>query len=432
MLKEALAQPSVTNNELVAIIKSDPLFCWHLYTSAKAQLKNKDTDIQSVNHMLNLFGFGILRTVPRGKTLFEQSEDKLMQSKMIAVSFFCAHLSAQLFPEKHGTQGERFFLPSLLYSILVCNTLLEKNVETLTSHVVDEHLRQLNEETTINSLPVLAERTLSLRLFRDCPSLSILRKHCHDPEKINDILEKSDKDRKLFDNQETGIYLLTHTLLTYYFDNHGKYRKRFLALLSAHLRQAPDELDERIKTLSQKIATPAFASLKPHQHLAEHLDNQITEPLADKDFFDVCMMQLSYNESYTKGQRLELARSAIMRGIGAKNCALLIFNSEGELRSIGKSTIQCSIPTTQLGNLFGRLIKNPATLYLSQEKLINAFNLLPSPWLKNWEPCVSSFGSIMGKKPLGIVYADADHWQQGHHRYFGRVCQALNQALYGP
>lgn len=424
-LTEAFESDSLTNSELTAIIKADPLMSWHLYQFAKAQLKNKDTQIQSVNHILNLFGFGAIKQLILDKQPLDVTDKPSL--KALTASYYCAHFATELLPEKHGTQGERFFLPTLVYCLLITERLHQQELD-LTSHDLAKLLRMLHEQTPPNTTPRLTERTLALNLSRHCSCLAKIRKRAYEPDRVNKLLTKHSKDRQVFDDQPAGIYLLAQVMMAYYFDTTGQHKARFIALLSAHLRMLPDDLRLKLAVLSKKYARPTFdLGLAPHKQYKSNTAN--TGALHDPVFFSACMQQLETNDSFTKVQRIELARTAILRGIGASHCVFMVFNKTMELRTLGKGPIECSLKKTELGPLFEHLLKKGNTYRLKREHQVNAMSQLPSAWLSQWQPSPASFSAVISHKPLGIAYADKPEWNESDHTHFSQICKALNKAL---
>jgi len=269
-----------TSERLAGLIKQDPALALKLYQYTQTQVKHKEGDIQSLVHMIGLMGLGHIEETlsPTPKPLQMSPEQKAIY----ATSLFAANLAKQLMPLKHGTVGERFFLPTLFFNapLWLMYKAAPTIMTTIQKDICEDGLAQksvfrarlgfglqhlLKRSPKMLQLPAQTHQALAVDMGAELKLWATINRL---PEaQLNRWFDKNKTERHFFYSTNTGIFLVNHYVLALYFDLSGKHIERFTRLLCRHLHITEETLSNvtgkaamgtKLPQLFDEQASPLF------------------------------------------------------------------------------------------------------------------------------------------------------------------------------
>lgn len=445
-----------TSERLAGFIKQDPSLCLSLYQHTQAKVEAKEGDIQSLVHMIGLMG---LRHIE--KTLSPAPKPLQMaqgQQALYAASLFAAQLAKQLMPLKHGTVGERFFLPTLFFNAPLwlmwqaAPKVMSAIQNDMSAQAIPQRLvyrsrlgfqlhHLLKRSSQFLQLPKSTHQALSVDMSTD---LSLWATIIRLPEnKLRQWFEKNKAAKHVFYSSQTGIYLINQYVLALYFDLLGKHTQRFERLLCRHLYTTADELRDMVSKTAIGIKLPQVfdEEVLPHFRVRglHRGEEDIIAPTQKKQSLSAVHtdpLALLKNVS-TTDDALELAQKAMIKSALPKE--IFIFrrskNIESSLQIIHHAGLDDSIEgltlkSTLCGQFFKKLLKQPIALLIKSNQLPAIQKQLPRPLLRFWSPRSFSIMSLYHKdQPLAIIACSSVGWNNSQHEEFKRVGKVLTKSL---
>ena len=271
--KKEITSPNSTINHLAKTIQQDPVLCLKLFLKAHWQLKQKEHDIQGMIHLIGLLGLDhIQQILEKTKTEVSMLDG---QKELLSASLFAAHLANCLMPEKHGTRGTRFFLPTLFFNAplwlmwaaapkimgrgqiqvskkgmplkLACQKYLGFSLYAL-----------LNKTDMFLPLPSVTLKALAIAPHKEIAFWAKVKRHSN--KSLKHWFDEDKTAKQLFNSTETGIYLINQYVLAIYLDGHGKHIKRWSILLTKYFNMTSGQLDKTIIDLATQFSPPDYLS----------------------------------------------------------------------------------------------------------------------------------------------------------------------------
>jgi len=480
-MRDEINNPESTAQSLATLALQDPPLCLRLYQYAQEQLKARDGEAQSLVHIISLLGFDalseLIKTAPRETSLPDGYYD------IIAASLFAAQLAKILLPPKHGTLGERFFLPGLFFnSVLWGMWQLAPKMMAQAQHLAGPGQQSLDllgqqklgfpltalyqQAGTLFHLPRATQKALSIAPEKHLHLWA--KAHRFSPKRLEQWLQTHSDDKQLFCAAETGIYLINHYCLAIYFDWQGKHRRRLSLLLAKHLTLSVEELDNcayqsadtmelpkwlqglhapqsRLKGL-HKEAIPIRTATAAPQKPAAQIHNQFQQrqqantpnnAVKDMPWLKQCIDQLNAKESPFANLQaiLQTTLQALQNGIGIGHCMIIKPNTDHtQLRhylNLGLESSPLSTlrqPIDHAGELLAALLKQAASLNITPASLAKRYQQLPDEFSDIQQP--GALSSIFHQQqPVAIIYASDALWSKHHYHYFKLVGQGTTHAI---
>ena len=265
-----LGSEECDSEALAILIKQDPILCLQLFKQTHSALQGRDGNIQHLVHLIGLIGINRLESI-----INDCKQKKLLAEghrEILAASLLAASLSTTLLAKKHGSKGERFFMPTLFFNaplwmmwltapkiMAQAQTLASKekqpylklSMEKLGFHLPDL-LAQAHQLTT---LPELTLKALAIDPSKNIPFWA--KAHFLSGSQRRQWLENNKLDRQSFYSIEMGIYLLNHYSMAIYFDWTDKHIRRYETLLCHYLGVDESRLKQGVTTCAQDIILPS-------------------------------------------------------------------------------------------------------------------------------------------------------------------------------
>ncbi|MBX2810096.1 MAG: HDOD domain-containing protein, partial [Cellvibrionaceae bacterium] len=271
-----------TSERLAALIQQDPPLTLALFNTAQQRMQAKEGDIQSLAHLISLLGIDQLETlitpIPKALSLPRG------QRELFAASLFAAELTKTLLPTKHGTVGERFYLPSLLYQaplwlmwqtapkligyIQIAASEKQKPLNALCQQKIGFTLPVLFKKVNnYIALPPLTLKALAIDLNEDLKLWATIKQLS--PSSASAWFNKHKSEKHRFFAPEMGVYLIHQYVLAVYFDWQGRHIQRWQDLLGLHLGLDQDELQTLVRESAGDLILPKHlsGSLAPRYRL---------------------------------------------------------------------------------------------------------------------------------------------------------------------
>ncbi|MGH1439487.1 MAG: HDOD domain-containing protein [Cellvibrionaceae bacterium] len=450
-----------TAETLATLIQQEPILCLKLYLKANRQLKEREGHIQGLVHLIGLLGTEqikrVIRDAPKQKAVAPG------QQELYSASIFAAELAAKLLPEQHGTRGERFFLPALLFNAPLW--LMWSAAPKLMQH------GQLQASKRKQALKPLCEKTLGFSLesllgqtqvFLPLPELSLkalaVDFHQHiswwakvrrlSPDDTKKWANKDKTVKHVLYSPETGIFLINHYVLALYLDWHGKHIKRWGKLLSNHLGLSEETFDELVIEVASQLhmikdnassvyLSGRFSPLYRYRQLHKALPAD--KPTGNDHILEHYLQQL--NHSQQSNRCLQLAMEALSEGVQAEHCIMLKIsnkqlriplsygfdqkntNHQKELQAVHFDMDDC-------GAMFKTLLKKPTSISVDRFQIARLKSQLPATLTRLWKPRPCGLMSLFHNgRPYAIVICDHKDWDKEKHQHFKHIGKQLTQAL---
>ena len=446
-----------TSERLAGLIKQDPSLALTLYQYTQTKVKHKEGDIQSLVHMIGLMGLGhIEKTLsPTPKPLQMSPEQKAIY----AASLFAANLAKQLMPLKHGTVGERFFLPTLFYNapLWLMYKAAPTIMSTIQKDICEQGLAQksvfrsrlgfglehlLKRSPKLLQLPQQTHQALAVDMGAELRLWATVNRL---PEaQLNRWFEKNKTERHFFYSTNTGIFLVNQYVLALYFDLTGKQIERFTHLLCRHLHITEETLSGVVSNAAMgtklpqsfdEDASPLFRIRGLHR---EEQNNLAPSPSKKKTISAIHTDPLVLLKNSTKADdALDLAQKAIIKA--AEPNEVLIFrradNAEAALELIHHFGIDgdingLSLTSAEQGKFFTKILEKPMALLIKPEKVITLEKQLPRSLRQFWSPRSFSVMSLShNQEPFAIMVCSGQRWGNDQHEQFKRVGKILTRSL---
>jgi len=445
-----------TSERLAALIKQDPALSLSLYQYTQSKVEKKEGDIQSLVHMIGLMG---LRHMEQALTptppALNITQD---QKELYGASLFAAHLAKELMPLKHGTVGERFFLPALFFNapLWLMWQAAPKIMGAMTQSLVEKQNTQrliyrsrlgfqlpqlLKRSPEFLPLPEQTHKALSIDISND---LTMWAKLIRLPEKrLSRWFEKNKDARHFFYSTQMGIYLINQYVLALYFDYSGKHIQRFTRLLCKYLSLTADELSSLVtKTaLSIKLPQALGESASPQfrlRGLHRGEDNVIEEEIPKRSLGAAHTDPLELlKHANTTEDALELAHKTLIKMAAPRQCFIVRRgkNTESSLQIVhhlgfDETIAGLTLKSTHCGQFFKKILEKPIALLINADKIAPIKNQLPRPLLRFWSPRAFSIMSVYhNEQALAIIACSSGNWSDKQHQEFKRVGKNLIKTL---
>lgn len=451
--KQAITDPNATSERLEKIILQDPILCLKLFLKAQRQLKQKDGDIQGMVHLIGLLGLNqIQETLTQAKTETSACEG---QKELLSASLFAAHLASQLMPTKHGTRGERFFLPTLFFNapLWLMWTAAPKlmdhgQVQASQKHRALEPLCQkslgfslhalLDQTQVFLPLPKQTLKALAMDFHRDMAFWAKVKRR---PNKaLKHWFDKDKSAKQLFNATESGIYLINQYVLAIYLDWQGKHIRRWSTLLTKYFNISPEQLDRHAVEVATQLTLPSYLSGKfspLHRYRGLHREQQGQRAQSGQHNSDRIQHYLGQlKQTYSLHHCLQLTLEALTEGAQVEHCFILTLDAERKLQipicyGFAEQDLQTlTIDAKHCGQLIRSLLQKPVALAINQAKLKGIEKQWPNTLTQYWQPRPCGIMSLFHKdKPYAIVVCDHHDWNAERHRQFTRIGKQLSQTL---
>lgn len=444
-----------TSERLANLIQQDPALSLNLYQHTQGKVLKKEGDIQSLVHMIGLIGLRHIETTltPMPSSLHLG----VKQKALYAASMFAAELAKQLMPLKHGTVGERFFLPALFFNAplwkmwqaapkvmsVVHESISEKQMppaQVFRARLGFQLIHLLKRSTHYLRLPEQTHKALAIDM-RENLSLWATMLHLTAKKRAH-WLENNKSARHFFYSTELGIYLINHYVLALYFDFSGKQIKRFSRLLCAHLGIEQDELSSLVSKTALAIklpalfgeeASPQFRLRGLHRGDDVPLDDRSTKTLSSVHTNPLALLK---NAKSIK-DALNLTHKSLMNGTSATQCFIFKRDPDQEQslymaydKGLAEGAESLMLNTSLCGQFFKKLLEKPIALYISASKLPKIEKQLPRPLMRFWSPQTFSIMSVYyDNQPLAIVVCSSRNWDEKEHEHFKKIGKLLNKRL---
>ncbi|MEO0443584.1 MAG: HDOD domain-containing protein [Pseudomonadota bacterium] len=449
-----LEDANSTAEQLASLVQQDPVLCLSLFLTAKRQLQARNGDIQGLVHLIGLLGLDqIKHTINRAK-----KEQKPCQGRreLLAASLFSAHLALYLLPEKHGTRGERFFLPSLLFNAplwlmwMAAPKLMEKAqvlaskknrpLEPLCVKALGFSLHDLLDRTpSFLALPTLSVKALAIDFHQDMRLWAKIRQSR--PSELASWFEKDKQAKQLFGSAETGLHLINHYVLAIYLDWHGKHIQRWTTLLARHLKIPELDLTHKVADIAARMELPDYlkGDVAPlYRYRAMHRSDAKQQSAADtRGNLNIIRQYLKQlRDTNNLGHCLQLAMEAMKTGAEVEHCFILKVVNKHHLEvplCYGFTHNQLSsinIAYHDCGQVFKQLLNKPMALSVDKAKVPQIESRLPLALLKYWNPIPCGLMSLFHNgEPYAIVVCDHRDWNQERHKQFIAIGKQLSHTL---
>lgn len=458
-IKDEINDLESTSERLASLIQQDPALALSFYQYTKSKVDNKDGDIQSLVHMIGLIGLGHIEHSLKSEP--EPLELAHGQKALYAASLYAAQLAKQLLPLKHGTIGERFFLPALFFNapLWLMWQAAPKVVGTIHQAITQQRQpiatafrsrlgfalpELLKRSDQFLALPEQTLQALKIDITENKPLWAKLI--CSSSENINSWLEKNKTAKHFFYSTEVGIYLVNHYALAIYFDHTGKQIKRFNKLLSQYLKLSKGELDILVNKSASTSKNPAiFGDQYSPKFLVKRLQDDESTTTNEEDEKETVTANLKtvhtdplalLKLSKTKKDALQMANQSIIKICKASQCLILNYTTEPEttlnlIEQTGFDHIASfSIKNTDFGQFFKKILLKPVALFIKSEQVDSIKKQLPQSLLQFWSSRSFSILSVFHQnKPLAIIICDSDQWDNDHHLQFKRIGKTLIKTL---
>ncbi|MBX2809992.1 MAG: HDOD domain-containing protein [Cellvibrionaceae bacterium] len=444
-----------TSQRLAALIQQDPPLTLALFATAHQRMTAKEGDIQSLSHLISLLGINQLASLitptptnvalPRG------------QRELFAASLFAAELSKVLLPLKHGTLGERFYLPSLLYqtplwlmwqtapklmhAIQTAASEKQQALTTLCQQKIGFTLPRLFKKIDAYiALPSLTQKALAIDIKQDLRAWATIKQLS--PASAAHWFDRHSERKQQFFAVEMGIYLIHQYVLAVYFDWQDKHIQRWQALLALHLALDSSELQVAAKKCATKLVLPKHlsGSLAPSYRL-NRLHREAAPQKANEDkravFAEQTPLQ-QLRETHHLDRVLPLAMGCLRQTINPQCCLILRISQHSEKTLVtdryygfdDDAIDALTLNAKNCGQCFQKLLLQPLVLNVSQDNLSQIKKQLPVPLLRYWQLQACGIMSLFFKeKPYAIIICSRRQWQLNDHRKFKHIGKLLTKTL---
>ncbi len=452
ILKE-ISDPASSTERLAALIEQDPVLCLKLYSKVMRQLKGRESNIQGLIHLIGLLGTQqikqIIKDSPKDKTAYKG------QRELLSASLFAAQLAIRLLPEKHGTRGARFFLPSLLFNAplwlmwkaapklmqqgQVLASEKQQALEALSKKKLGFSLRTLLKSTSqFLSLPELTLKSLAIDLSEH--KVFWCKARCINPEQLSEWIQQDKPAKHRLYSPEAGIYLINHYVLAMYLDWNGKHSQRYSTLLARHLNMTEEALHQIIIDVANTIQLPSsikgqFTPLYRYRGMHKEL----SEEQANNTAAIIQQYLLQIGASHDSNTCLQLTLEALTEGIKVEHC--MIFKITGERLKVpfsygfvnqgnSQEIASLDIDFKDCGQLLKALLEKPMALSIESAQLPRINQQLPSAITQYWQPRPCGLMSLFHQgKPYAIIACDHHQWNQNKQQQFKTIGKQLLQSL---
>ena len=444
-----LNNPNVDSEKLAFHIRQDPILCLKLYLKGARQLKERQGNIQGLIHLLGLLGQEKIKTVIDDAPKVCNISNG--QRELLSASLFSAHLASQLLPEKHGTKGERFFLPTLLFNSPIwlmwtaAPKLMQQGqhlasqkkqpLDALCKKTLGFSLDELLSQTQVFlPLPDLSLKALALNVKNNARLWATIQRL--PMEQLPGFFEKNTAAKRLFCDAGTGIYLINQYVLALYLDWHGKHIKRWTLLLCRHLMIETDELAQSVADIASTITLPAYlgGSFAPLYRF-RGLHKELPSSSANDTIAIIKHYLQQLRSTSNRNQCLQLSMEALTKGAEVEHCMMLTINNnrlqiplahgfgDNKVNSININFKDC-------GQVFKALLQKPMTLSIDTDNLARISKQLPAALTQLWQPRPCGLMSLFHEgKPYAIVICDHKEWHDQRHQQFKVIGKQLSQSL---
>lgn len=452
-VRAEIANPYSTSESLASIIQHDPVLCLKLFLKGGDQLKTRDGDIQGLTHLIGLLGLNQISHVidMDASMTIAEVPDLQGQQALVTTSIFAAHLANQLLPQKHGTRGERFFLPSLLFHAplwlmwsaapklmsygQIQASKKQQPLELTCQKNLGFPLRSLWAKT--ESFLPLADTTLKALKTDPHQDLRFWAKALRMPaSKFKEWLSADKQAKHYFASVETGIYLINHYALAIYLDWNGKHIQRWANLLAKHLDMTVADLMEATAQVATHMPNVSDAQ---RQQSALYRLRGLHKKFAD----DKKVNQTDIIEHYLAllrrtdqlNQCLQLGLEALVEGTRVQHCIILKF-SNYRLKvplSYGfesKAIESIDIDFNDCGKLLRGLLKQAPALSINASQLLRIEEQLPTILTQHWLPKPCGLMSLFYEsEPYAIIICDHKNWNEQRQQQFKTIGKQLTKTL---
>lgn len=448
-VKQALLDPDCTAETLAQRIQQDPVLCLKLYLYAQNRLQDRQGDIQGLVHLIGLLGFDNIEQIVNKAAKLKQAHRG--QREWFAISLFAAYLASHLLPEKHGTRGERFFLPSLfvhapLWLMWSAAPKLVNYGQTMASQkhkplkpLCRQHLgfllpELLQQTSNFWALPDITLKTLALDPSTDLKFWASIKRQS--TENLPVWLEQHKAAKQRFYAVETGLYLINQYATAIYLDYQGKHCQRWATLLSRHLNISAEQLDELVSDSATQMPLPSYmkgdmAPLYRYRGLHYAITDDADQPALARIKQHLKPLQQSRSVSNS----LSLAMEALAAGVEVEH-GLILTLTQDQLkvsRSVGfdsPALKHLQIARQECGPLLRALLQKPMALTIDESKTANIDKQLPLALLRCWQPQPCGFMSLFHRgQPYAIIVGDHKDWTEERQQQFKLIGKQLSQAL---
>lgn len=459
-----LKDDDATADSLAELIQKEPALCLKLYLKARRKLNEREGSIQGLVHLIGLLGFNQIEEVV--KQAPKQESHSAGQQELFSASLFAAELAATLLPEKHGTRGERFYLPSLLFNAPLW--LMWSAAPKIMHHGQSEAsekrkaLKPLCEKTLGFSLQSLLNQT---QIFLPLPDLSLkalqvdLYNHIdiwHKVRRLNEQEVKdwaeSDKELKaILFSPETGLYLINHYVLAIYLDWHGKHIRRWERFLASHLSMEPAVLREKVIDIANHLhekVDSQYPSYLSGRFSPLYRFRQLHKALPSDKISDNQTVLSHYltqlRETRQSNHCLQLAMEAFREGMHVEHCIILaidkqelhiplsfgLTNNSDNKKIDSKKKSPTRFSLAECGALFNKLLHKPTAIQVDNAQVKRLESQLPIALMRLWKPRPCGLMSLFHQgRPYAIVICDHRQWNKDKQSAFKDIGKQLAQTL---
>lgn len=447
LIRQEILDMESTSERLASLIQQDPPLALKLLQEAQERMTSREGDIQGLVHLISLLGVNhVSRCLSTQPTPLSRPVKTL-----IAASLFSAHLAKQLMPLKHGTVGERFFLPSLLFNaplwlIWQAAPKLMQYIETQAQNgqplkaLCEDKLGfplsdLLQQSPKLLTLPNLTEKALAIDL---APNLRLWASLLRLPlPQVQFWLDKQKAAKRTFYSMETGIYLINQYVLSIYYDKQTKHVQRWQTLLSRHLNIQVADIRSIADETAAGIDVPKYlsGSLAPHHRMQGLHKEPADKPQAQPR--PASTLQ-GLREADDLHQVLPLAAQLIQEILNPAHCLILqvdretrenlaTFSHEG----FDNATIQnLKLNINNCGECLNKVLQNPTLLSINQDLLPKIKPQLPDTLRAYWKLQPFGLMSLFYQgMPYAIIMCDAEQWPSESHQRFKLIGKEISKVL---
>lgn len=451
------------SHKLAELIKQDPILCLKLFHCAERGLKKAEDsaqqEVQNLVHLLGLIGLNKLEDIiQNSKRKDERTEIPEGFREILSASLFSAHLAADLLATKHGSNTERFFLPSLFFNaplwlMWIAAPKIMTQGQNLASREKQSYIA-LSVKKLGFRLPDLLTRThqfihlpeITLKALSINPTKDInfwAKAHRFNREKLKNWLDNDKSSKLKFYSIENGIFLINQYVIAIYLDWSGKHIRRQKKLLCHYLSIEEHELDNVVINLAINLDFPNHLQglLTPINRLhGFHRDKHYNDPKEEtnisKETKKIGLWLQAIRKSNSVDTALKNTLNALSKGANIGHCVIMSvsdndihtqychgFDQKSPIKNFHQDRISPK-------NLFNQLAKKPSCLSIGTEKLNHIKQSISPQFLQYCplKPCgLSSF--FYREKPKAIIYCDDIQWDQKKKLQFKAISRELTKTL---
>jgi hypothetical protein len=444
-----IRDPDSTAEQLALVIQQDPVLSLKLYLKGYRQLRQRDGNIQGLVHLIGLLGLNQIKEIITQNQKQQTTCDG--QRELFAASYFAGHLASRLLPIKHGTRGERFFLPSLLFNAPLwlmwsaAPKIMEygqtmasrKNMplEPVCQKSLGFSVHDLLEQTQVFlPLPDSTLKALEIDFHHDMKFWA--KAATASPQSVSTWFDEDNQARLKFFSVESGLLLINHFVLAVYLDWNGKHIRRYSRLLARHAGISEEELGEIVSSAATHLQLPnymkgAFAPLYRYRGLHRELPD--TQSTNTATILKQYLQQL--RDTHNVRRCLQLSLEALTEGVQAKHCLILTIEQSRIKAPFsygfeGQNAENLDLDFNDCGQLFKSLLQKPMALSIDSSKLDRIGKQLPKALTHFWQPEPCGVMSLFQNgTPYAIVICDHPQWTEKRQKQFKIIGKELNQSL---